>query len=615
MFNSKKTERIKEKENENFIKKPNKNYTKKATTKVHATSVRANNTDNVPDRTVEKTNSKRINMPKMNAGKLKVISLGGLSEIGKNLTVLEYGNDIILVDCGMGFPDEDMPGIDLVLPDISYLVKNSDRVRGVLITHGHEDHIGGLPYFLRQINVPVYGTKMSLGVLKGKLKEHRLLNSVKLNEVNAGSVVKLGCFKAEFIGVNHSIPDACALSITTPVGIVFHTGDFKLDANPIAGKMMDIARISEIGKQGVLLLLSESTNVERPGYSSGERTISSAIDDLFRHTKKRIIVATFSSNVHRVQQIIDAAIRNKRKVAISGRSMENILGVAMELGYAKVPKTSLISMDEIKNYPPEKLVLITTGSQGEPMSALSRMANSEHKKVQITPNDMILLSANPIPGNEKSVGGVINELFRKGAEVVYDRDIHVSGHACQEELKLMIRMLNPKFFMPIHGEYRHLKLHANLAEEMGIPNTNIFISDIGRVLEVMPTSARIVGSVPSGKVYVDGYGVGDVGNIVLRDRKHLAQDGLIVVVIGISSSEGIIVSGPDIISRGFVYVREAEDLMEQAHHCAEYALNKCLKNYVNDWNLLKTNVKDALSEFLYSKTKRSPMILPIVMEV
>jgi ribonuclease J len=555
----------------------------------------------------------KIPTVRANVPKLKVIPLGGLGEIGKNITVLEYENDIIIIDCGIAFPDEEMLGVDLVLPDITYLLRNKEKIRGVFITHGHEDHVGGLPYFLRQINVPVYGTKLTLGIATGKLKEHKLLKEAQLKTVSVGNVVKTGAFKVEFIGVNHSIPDACALAIRTPVGTVFHTGDFKLDTAPIVGDMMDIARISQIGKEKVLLLMSESTNVEREGYSKNERSITSSFAEIFKDSSQRIIVATFASNVHRVQQIIDAAVRFGRKVAISGRSMENIVNVATELGYAKIPKTSLIGIDDIGKYPPEKLVLITTGSQGEPMSALARMAFSDHKKVVIGPGDLVLISSNPIPGNERYVARVVNELFRRGASVIYD-DIHVSGHAFQEELKLMIKLINPKFFIPVHGEYRHLKLHYELAKKMGIKPANMFVLDNGQTLELDSETAKLGTNVPSGKVYVDGLGVGDVGNIVLRDRKHLAQDGLIVVVMTLSE-DGQVVAGPDIISRGFIYIREAEDLMEATRKHAKNALETCIKHGTKDWNTIKVHVRDALGEFLYSKTKRKPMILSVIMEV
>lgn len=551
-------------------------------------------------------------VPKMTSP-VKIIPLGGLGEIGKNLTVIEYENDIILMDCGLAFPDDELLGVDLVLPDITYLRKNRDKIRGIFITHGHEDHIGGLPYFLKEINAPVYGTKLTLGIASRKLKEHKLLKSTKLKVVQPGNVVKIGQFRVEFIAMTHSIPDACALAVRTPHGIIFNTGDFKIDATPIAGEMIDLARIAQIGKEKVLLMMSDSTNVEREGYSSNERSLNSKFDDIFKDCQKRIIVATFASNIHRVQQIIDTAVKFKRKVAISGRSMENILAVSTELGYARVPKDTIIDINAIGQYPPEKLVLITTGSQGEPMSALTRMAFSEHKKVKLSANDLVLLSSSPIPGNERSISKVINELFRRGVEVIYD-NIHVSGHAFREELKLMLRLVNPKFFLPVHGEYRHQRIHANLAKEMGIKPSNTFILDNGQTLELTAESAKIGANVPSGVVYVDGYGVGDVGNIVLRDRKHLAEDGLIVVVLALTSNKQI-ASGPDIVSRGFVYIREAEDLMDEAKRATKKAIDSALSQGAADWNALKSCVRDALGEFVYAKTKRKPMILPIIMEV
>ena len=548
--------------------------------------------------------------------KLKIIPLGGLGEIGKNITVFEYGNDIIVVDCGLAFPNEEMPGVDLVIPDVTYLVKNREKVRGIFLTHGHEDHIGALPYVLKEINVPVYGTKLTLGILGNKLKEQGLSGAVKLKTVSAGSIVKANCFSVEFVGVNHSIPDSCALAITTPVGTVFHTGDFKIDTMPIDGDMLNISRICEISQKGILCLLSESTNVERSGYSLGEHKVGGTLDDIFKNSNKRIIIATFASNVHRVQQIIDAAVKVGRKVAVNGRSMENVLAAATELGYAKIPPNTLISVDELNRYPGEQVVIITTGSQGEPMSALSRMAFSDHRKITVGHNDLIVISANPIPGNEKLVSRVVDELFRKGAEVIYEAlaDVHVSGHACQEELKLMYRLVNPKFFVPVHGEYRHLIRHARLIQSMGHESENIFIMDTGKVLELDEKSCKINGSVPAGKILVDGLGVGDVGNIVLRDRKHLAQDGLIVVVIALGTG-GYLAAGPDVISRGFVYVRESEGLMDELKETAKNSINECDVKNIKDWNTLKTTIRNDLSEFIYEKTKRRPMILPVIMEI
>ncbi|MBQ8276212.1 MAG: ribonuclease J [Clostridia bacterium] len=551
-------------------------------------------------------------------GKLRIISLGGLNEVGKNITVIEHGNDIIIVDCGLGFPDEEMLGIDLVIPDITYLEKNQDRIRGLLLTHGHEDHIGAIPYILRTINPPIYGTKLTLGILRNKLAEHRLPHQPKLNVVSAGDVVKLGGLSAEFIRVNHSIADACCLAIRTPLGTLVHTGDFKLDISPIDGEMMDVTRLGEIGREGVLLLMCESTNAERHGFTPSERKVGESLEYIFtRNADKRLVIATFSSNVHRVQQIIDASANHGRKVAITGRSMLNVVGAAVELGYMKVPSGVLIDIADIRRYKPEELTIITTGSQGEPMSALYRMAWGEHDKVTLGRQDLVVLSSSAIPGNEKLVGRVINELSKNGVSVLHDSvvEVHVSGHACQEELKLMQALTKPKYFMPIHGEFRHLAANRELARYMGIEDRNIFISDIGRVLEIDQHGARFNGTVPSGKVLVDGYGVGDVGNIVLRDRRHLAQDGLIVVVATVDIDEGMILSGPDIISRGFVYVRESEELMEQARNLALDALTDCMDTGVVDRMEIKSKVKDDLSKFLYAKTKRKPMVLPVIMNV
>ena len=551
-------------------------------------------------------------------GKLRIISLGGLNEVGKNITVIEHGNDIIIVDCGLGFPDEEMLGIDLVIPDITYLEKNQDRIRGLLLTHGHEDHIGAIPYILRTINPPIYGTKLTLGILRNKLAEHRLPHQPKLNVVSAGDVVKLGGLSAEFIRVNHSIADACCLAIRTPLGTLVHTGDFKLDISPIDGEMMDLTRLGEIGREGVLLLMCESTNAERHGFTPSERKVGESLEYIFtRNADKRLVIATFSSNVHRVQQIIDASANHGRKVAITGRSMLNVVGAAVELGYMKVPSGVLIDIADIRRYKPEELTIITTGSQGEPMSALYRMAWGEHDKVTLGRQDLVVLSSSAIPGNEKLVGRVINELSKNGVNVLHDSvvEVHVSGHACQEELKLMQALTKPKYFMPIHGEFRHLAANRELARYMGIEDRNIFISDIGRVLEIDQHGARFNGTVPSGKVLVDGYGVGDVGNIVLRDRRHLAQDGLIVVVATVDIDEGMILSGPDIISRGFVYVRESEELMDQARALALDALTDCMDTGVVDRMEIKSKVKDDLSKFLYAKTKRKPMVLPVIMNV
>ncbi len=549
--------------------------------------------------------------------KLRIIPLGGLGEIGKNITVFEYGEDIIIVDCGIAFPEDDMLGIDLVIPDVTYLTKNKEKVKGFVLTHGHEDHIGALPYILKDLNVPLYGTKLTLGLVEQKLEEHGLLGSVKLKTVKQSDVIQLGCFKVEFIRSSHSIADSVALAIFTPEGVIVHTGDFKVDYTPIEGEPIDLARLAELGKKGDLLLMADSTNVEREGYTMSERTVGQTLDEIFMNSKSRILVATFASNVHRVQQIINAAVKFKRKVAICGRSMVNVVNVAMELGYMNVPEGVIIDIDNINKYPPEKLVIITTGSQGEPMSALSRMAAGEHRKVEIVAGDQVIISATPIPGNEKFVSRVVNDLFKKGAKVIYEAlaDIHVSGHACQEELKLIHSLIKPKYFIPVHGEYRHLKQHGNLAHELGMPKENIFIMDIGNVLEITDGVAKLNGSVPSGRVLVDGLGVGDVGNIVLRDRKHLSQDGLIVVVISIESSTGELVAGPDVISRGFVYVRESEDLMEEIREISRRALLKCDERKKSDWATKKSIIRDALRDYLYEKTKRRPMILPIIMEV
>ncbi len=549
--------------------------------------------------------------------KLKIIPLGGLNEIGKNMTVFEFENDIFVLDCGMAFPDESMPGIDIVIPDISYLIKNKHKVRGIVITHGHEDHIGAIPYFLKELNVPIYGTRLTLGLVEVKLKEFNLLSKTKLNRVKPGDTIKLGSFKIEFIHTNHSIAGAVAVAINTPIGTIVHTGDFKVDSTPIEGEMIDLARLGELGRKGVLALMSDSTNVERSGYTMSERTVGDTFDEFFRNCTSRIIVATFASNVHRVQQIINSAHRYGRKVAISGRSMENVVEVASTLGYITIPEKVLISIDEIKKYKPNQLVIITTGSQGEAMSALSRMAFSDHKKVELNRGDLVIVSASPIPGNEKQISTVINELFKKGAEVVYKslENIHVSGHACQEELKLVLSLVKPKFFIPVHGEFRHLKQHAALAEKMGINHKNIIVGDIGKVIEVGKNSIRQAGTVQSGAVLIDGLGVGDVGNIVLRDRKHLAEDGIIVVVVTVSKVDGSILSGPDVISRGFVYVRESVDLMEEAKEVAKSALLKCADRNQTDWSSLKGALKSSMNDFVYKETKRKPMVLPIIMEV
>ncbi len=552
--------------------------------------------------------------------KLRVIPLGGLNEVGKNMTVLEYGDDIIIVDCGMGFPDEEeMPGIDLVIPDITYLETNRDRVRGILLTHGHEDHIGAIPYILQKINPPIYGTRLTLGIIENKLQEHTLPWQADLRCVSAGDVVRLGSsFTAEFIHVNHSIADACALAINTPLGMVVHTGDFKLDLTPIDGEMTNLTRLGELGRDGVLLLMCESTNAERPGYTPSEKKVGKAMELIFTmNPDKRLVIATFSSNVHRVQQIIDISASHGRKVAVTGRSMTNIVAAAVELGYMKVPEGVLIDIADIKRYKPEQLTLITTGSQGEPMSALYRMAFGDHSQVTLGPSDLVVLSASAIPGNEKLVGRIVNELAKMGVKVINDAaaDVHVSGHACQEELKLMQGLVRPRFLMPVHGEYKHMAANRELGLAMGIPSDHIFISEIGKVLEFDEVGAKWAGTVPAGIVLVDGYGVGDVGNIVLRDRKHLAQDGLIVVVATVDSGSGLLVSGPDIVSRGFVYVRESEELMEEVRRLAADTITSCMEKNGCDWYEIKNRIKDDITKFLYTRTKRKPMILPIVMDV
>ena len=550
--------------------------------------------------------------------KLRVMSLGGLQEIGKNMTVLEYGDDIIVIDAGMGFPDEEMPGVDLVIPDITYLIKNAHKIRGILITHGHEDHIGAVPYVLAQISVPIYGTRLALGIIEGKLDENPPPFEPELYTVEAGDVINLGVFKAEFIHVNHSIADACAISIKTPVGTVFHTGDFKLDVSPIDGKMMDITRIGEIGKAGVALLLCESTNAERAGFTPSERTVGSSLERIFaQYENRRLIIATFSSNVHRVQQIINASANHNRKVAVLGRSMVNIIGAAAELGYMDLPDGVLIDVNDIKRYKPEDITLITTGSQGEPMSALYRIAFNEHDKVRINSNDVVVLSSSAIPGNEKLVGKIINALVKNGVKVVNDstEDVHVSGHACRDEIKLMMALTKPKYFMPIHGEYRHLYANKDIAEFMGIKPENIFISEIGKVLELDRKGAKFNGTVPAGNVLVDGSGIGDIGSVVLRDRKHLAEDGLVVVVATVDSVGRTIVSGPDIVSRGFVYVKESEELMKRARRVAEESIERSVRNSRGDWAYIKSAVRDDMAKFIFKETKRKPMILSVIMDI
>lgn len=555
---------------------------------------------------------------KKSAESVRVAFLGGLNEIGKNMTLYECRGDMFLVDCGLSFPDDDLPGVDLVIPDFTFVEKNADKIRGLVVTHGHEDHIGGIAYLLKRINVPVYATKLTIGLIEGKLKEHGLLSRAQLIEIHAGDHISLGCFTLELIHVNHSIPDAVGIAIQSPAGTVIQTGDFKIDTTPIDGDMIDLARFCEYGRRGVLALLSDSTNAERPGFTMSERKVGESFATLFnKANNKRIIVATFASNIHRVQQIIDAACVRGRKVAVIGRSLENLVSIGSELGYLNVPDGVLIPIDTIKSYPDEKLVIITTGSQGEPMSALTKMAFSEHRKVAIGPNDYVIISATPIPGNEKMVSNVVNELMKLGADVIYEKmyEVHVSGHACQEELKLMLGIVKPKYFIPVHGEQKHLQKHAGLAEAMGISKKNIFIGNNGNRLELSSTSMRQISDVPSGDVYVDGIGVGDVGNIVLNDRKHLSRDGIIIVVATIDAETGTIMSGPDIVSRGFVYVRENEELMNRARAAAQRIIEQTYDTRYKDWNTVKTSLRDTISKIMYEKTKRSPMVLPILMEM
>lgn len=568
----------------------------------------------------KKRNTKRNvkNSKKSNSPSIKVTFLGGLNEIGKNITMFECENDIFLLDCGMAFPDGDMLGVDLVIPDFSYVEKNKDRIKGIVITHGHEDHIGAIPYLLRNVNLPIYGTPLTIGLIGGKLKEHGLFNKAKLNVVKPGQKIKLGCMSIEFIHVNHSIPDAVGVAIYSPAGTLVHTGDFKIDCTPGYGGMIDLAKFAELGREGVLALFADSTNAERPGYTMTEQKISKSFESLFNQAdNNRIIIATFASNISRIQQIIDCAQKHGRKVAFSGRSMINYMNVAGELGYVNVPEGLIIDLDLLNRYPKEKVVLVTTGSQGEPMSALSRMAYSEHRKVEVGPDDFIIISANPIPGNEKTVGSVINELLKLGCKVVYESmyEVHVSGHACQEELKIMQGLTKPKYFIPVHGEQKHLIKHANLAKGMGMKASNVFIGDIGDVVELNKDYMKKLNPVTAGRVLVDGLGVGDVGSIVLRDRKHLGQDGLIVVVCTLNPEDGSAIAGPDIVSRGFVYVRESEPLMDDARKRVLKILENCAHENVHEWGIIKTKIKDDLSKLFYEKTRRNPMILPIIMEV
>ena len=548
--------------------------------------------------------------------KVQIIPLGGLGEIGKNMTVFRYGDDMILIDAGLMFPEDDMLGIDLVIPDITYLVENKDKIKGIFLTHGHEDHIGALPYVMKQIDCPVYGTALTLGILQGRLKENGVGNE-NLHVVKPGDKINAGAFKLDFIRVNHSIPDAVAIAITTPIGVIIHTGDFKIDHTPVDGQVMEFNKFAEYGDRGVLCLLADSTNAERPGFTPSEKMVGQTFDEEFRYAKHRIIVATFSSNVHRIQQVIDTAVKYDRKVAVIGRSMVNVVNIAKELGYLKVPEGVLIDIDETHNYTPEKVVIITTGSQGEPMSALTRMAMNDHKKVDIMPGDTVIISATPIPGNEKLVSRTIDHLYKLGADVIYEKSngVHVSGHASQEEIKMMHNLVRPRFFMPVHGEYRHLVKHANLAKSLCMPADHIVIGENGSVIEMTKSSITINGKVPAGKVLVDGLGVGDVGNIVLRDRRQLSQDGIMIVVVTIDKESCHVVSGPDIVSRGFVYVREAEDLMDEARDKVQAALDRCEENNVSEWSAIKSTVRDSLGRFLFERTRRRPMILPIIMEI
>lgn len=568
--------------------------------------------------TYRKTSKRKVQIPPEVKESVRISFLGGINEIGKNMTLYEYGSDMFIVDCGLAFPNSDLPGVDLVIPDFTYIEKNADKIKGVIITHGHEDHIGGLAYLLKKVNIPIYATKLTIGLIKGKLEEHRLLSSAKLVEIKPRDNITLGSFNIEMIHVNHSIPDAVGLAIRCPAGVVIQTGDFKIDTTPVDGDMIDLTRFCEYGKRGVLALLSDSTNAERPGYTSSEKAVGDSFETLFSMAgSKRIVVATFASNIHRVQQIIDVAHSRGRKVAVIGRSLENLVKVGSELGYLNVPEGVMIDINLIHNYPDDKLLIITTGSQGEPMSALTKIAFDEHRKVTLTPNDYVIISATPIPGNEKMVGNVVNELMKHGVDVIYEKmyDVHVSGHACQEELKLMMGLVKPKYFIPVHGEQKHLQKHANLALAMGINPANIYIANIGEKIELSDDEIKLVENVPSGEVYVDGLGVGDVGNIVLNDRKHLSKDGLIIVVATIDSSSGMVVSGPDIVSRGFVYVRENETLMNSARDLACRVIDESYDKNYHDWNTVKTKLRDEISRLMYEKTKRSPMILPILMEI
>lgn len=594
-------------------RKENNNGEKEAKTK----KIVKNNMDENKAVKTRKGNGSILDLPTFKKSNLKIIALGGLDEIGKNITIFEYEDEIVLVDCGLEFPDDDMLGVDIVIPDVTYLVRNKNKIKGLFITHGHEDHIGAIPYVLKQVNMPIYATRLTAKLIEHKLEEHRLLRTTKLNIVEQGQIINAGKMSVEFIRSSHSIPDACMLAIHTPAGVVVHTGDFKVDYTPIDGQIIDFARLAELGSKGVLALLADSTNSERKGFTLSEKSIGPVFDSLFEGCKKRIVVATFASNVHRVQQIVNSAVKFGRKIAVSGRSMINMINSARELNYIDAPDNLFIDIDNIKNYTDEQLVIMTTGSQGETMSALTRMANGEHRKVNLTGNDLVIISATPIPGNEKSVSKVINQLMKIGCEVVYSSlaDVHVSGHACQEEQKLILSLVKPKYFLPVHGEFRQLMAHRDTAIEMGIDKNNIFITSNGRVLEVNENEAKFITSVPSGKVMVDGLGVGDVGSVVLRDRQHLSQDGLIVIVMSMDGQTGEIVSGPDVISRGFVYVRESENLMDDVKSFIKEEIDSMVEKHIRDWSTIKSTLKDDVRDFIFNMTKRNPMILPIIMEV
>ena len=620
----------KKRETKEEIKKEAKKETKDIKKTVRKTTRRVNKEKEETKALVVRKEASLKEMPKEKAlrkvtekvgfkkPRLKIIPLGGLHEVGKNITVFQYDNEMIVVDCGLSFPEDDMLGVDLVIPDITYIIRNQEKLKGMVITHGHEDHIGSVPYFLKQINTPIYGTKLTLGLIKNKLEEHRLVESTKLNEVNPGETIKLGRhFKVEFIQSSHSIPDSVMLAIHTPVGTVLHTGDFKVDYTPMDGKLMDFGRLAELGNKGVLALMSDSTNAERKGFTMSESTVGEVFEKLFTNCTKRIVVATFASNVHRVQQIVNCAVKYKRKIAVCGRSMINMITTARELGYIDCPDNLFIDIDMINNYTDDQLLIITTGSQGETMSALTRMASGTHRKVKITPNDLVIISANPIPGNEKNVSKVIDSLMQIGAEVVYSalEDVHVSGHACQEEQKLILALTKPKYFIPVHGEYRHLIAHSETAKLMGVPKENIFKLENGKILEMDKKSAEFTGMVQSGIILVDGLGIGDVGNVVLRDRQHLSQDGLIIVVLTMNGGSGEVIAGPDVISRGFVYVRESENVMDEIKSVVRHEVHKCEEQGIRDWTTIKNCIRENLREYIFSKTKRNPMIIPIIMEV